>query len=123
MSWRVVITNEAKRHLAEIKDRRVQGKIKEAILGLSEHPDVQGKPMIEELKGYRSLRAVGQRYRILYHVEADVITVFVVLVGIRKEGDSKDVYALAKKLLSQGLLEPPQPPQSQQPPRTHHKDH
>lgn len=106
MSWRVVITEEAQRHLASIKDRRIQAKIKAAILGLTHQPDEQGKPLIKELAGYRSLRAVGQRYRIIYRLEAEVVTVYVVLVGIRKEDDTRDVYTLAKKLLKQGLLSP-----------------
>ena len=111
MKWRVVITEEAKRQLARIKDQRVQAHLRDAIQGLAENPEQQGKPMISELKGYRSLRAVGQRYRILYRTEADVVTVFVVLVGIRRDGDARDVYALAKKLLNQGLVERPQPAQ------------
>jgi mRNA interferase RelE/StbE len=57
------------------------------------------------LEGYRSLRAVGQRYRIIYKVEATKVIVTVVTVGIRKDGDKADVYALAKKLARLGLLD------------------
>lgn len=35
--------------------------------------------------------------------------VLVVGVGIRKEGDKKDIYALAKKLIQARLLEPEEP--------------
>jgi mRNA interferase RelE/StbE len=61
--------------------------------------------MIDELVGYRSVRAVGQRYRIIYRVEDERVTVLVVALGIRKQGDKKDVYELAKKLLRSDLLD------------------
>lgn len=49
--------------------------------------------------------ADGQRYRIIYKVEDERVMVLVVALGIRKEGDKKDVYNLAKKLIRLGLLE------------------
>jgi len=61
--------------------------------------------MIDELAGYHSLRAVGQRYRIIYKVKEEEVLVVVVTLGIRKEGDKKDVYELAKKLIRLGLLD------------------
>lgn len=90
--------------LEEISDRRIQEKIRERIDTLKEEPEKQGKPLTGELTAYRSVRAVGQRYRIIYKVERDKILVFIVSVGIRKEGDRSDVYALAKKLIRLGLL-------------------
>jgi len=51
------------------------------------------------------VRAVGQRYRIIYRVEDERVTVLVVALGIRKQGDKKDVYELAKKLLRSDLLD------------------
>jgi len=51
------------------------------------------------------VRAAGQRYRIIYTVEEDRVLVLVVYVGIRKEGDKNDVYAIAKKLLRAGLID------------------
>ncbi|GAC1428397.1 MAG: hypothetical protein NVS4B1_07430 [Ktedonobacteraceae bacterium] len=44
---------------------------------------------------------MGQRYRIIYKLEEDQV----VLVGIRKEGDKKDAYALAQNLAELGLLD------------------
>jgi mRNA interferase RelE/StbE len=61
--------------------------------------------MRDELSGFRSIRAVGQRYRIIYKVEEEKITVLVVALGIRKEGDKKDVYERAKKLMQSGLFD------------------
>ncbi len=60
--------------------------------------------MREELIGYRSVRAVGQRYRILYQIKEQQVLVIVVAVGLRKEGDKKDVYELATKMARLGLL-------------------
>jgi len=61
--------------------------------------------MREELIGYRSIRTIGQRYRIIYKVDGEKVTVLVVTVGIRKEGDKKDAYELAKRLMRKGLLD------------------
>ncbi len=92
--------------LRAIPDRRIQKTIATRIDHLAQEPEKQGKPLLEELAGYRSLRAVGQRYRIIYRVDHDQILVMVVAVGLRKEGDRHDIYALAKKLLRSGLLGP-----------------
>jgi len=105
MKWQVIILPVAEKLLAEIKDRRVQESIRQRINRLEYEPDKQGKPMNDELIGYRSVRVVGQRYRILYTIEAERVTVIVVALGIRKEGDKKDVYELAKKLLRSDLLD------------------
>ncbi len=61
--------------------------------------------MRDELIGYRSIRAVGQRYRILYKLYEGRVTVLVVALGIRKDGDKQDAYELARKLKRQGLLD------------------
>ena len=39
------------------------------------------------------------RYRILYKPEGERVTVYVVAVGLRKEGDKADIYQVAQKLL------------------------
>ncbi len=89
--------------LAAVRDRRIRGKIAERIEGLKTEPTLQGKALTGELSGYRSLRAVGQRYRILYRVEHRQVIVLVVGMGLRREGDRRDIYALAKKLVRLGL--------------------
>jgi mRNA interferase RelE/StbE len=99
--------------LRDITDRRVQAKLQEAIDGLAEEPGKQGKALIGELRGYRSLRAVRQRFRIIYRVDASNALVLIVAVGIRKAGSKKDVYALARKLLRLRLVEPPQQERAQ----------
>ncbi|MBI2870455.1 MAG: type II toxin-antitoxin system RelE/ParE family toxin [Candidatus Omnitrophica bacterium] len=104
MTHRIVIEPIALKVLSEITDRRVQGAIRDRIDGLAHDPGLQGKPLVGELRGYRSLRAAGQRYRIIYRVEKSKTLVLVVSLGIRREGDRQDVYALAKKLLRLGLV-------------------
>ena len=93
--------------LGEIQDRRIREKIAERIDGLANDPLKQGKPLTGELSGYRSLRAVGQRYRIIYLIESKKVLVLVVAMGIRKEGSKVDIYTLAKNLLRLNLVENP----------------
>ena len=90
--------------LEAIQDRRVRDKIRDRIDGLAEEPEKQGKPLTGELTGYRSLRAVGQRYRIIYRIEEGKVLILVMALGIRKEGSGKDIYVLAQKLLRLRLL-------------------
>ncbi|RYX91935.1 type II toxin-antitoxin system RelE/ParE family toxin [bacterium] len=90
--------------LKNIKDLRIRKKVIETIDSLEYEPDKKGKPMIDDLIGFKSIRSVGQRYRVLYKIDQDKIIVFVVALGIRKDGDKKDIYSLAKKLIKQGLI-------------------
>ncbi len=103
--WNVIILPRAKKHLATIRDRRVQEGLKTSLRRLEYEPDKQGKPLSDELTGYRSIRAVGQRYRILYKLQEEQVIVVVVALGIRKDRDKKDIYELAKKLARLGLLD------------------
>jgi mRNA interferase RelE/StbE len=103
--YRIVIQPTAFKLLKEIRDRRIRQKISDRIDKLQESPEMQGKPLLGELDGYYSVRAVGQRYRIIYAIEQAQVTVIIVALGIRKDGSKQDVYALAKKLLRLGLLD------------------
>lgn len=105
MKWQIIMMPIAEKQLAEIGDRRVRESIAKRIDGLEHEPELQGKPMSGELAGYFSIRAVGQRYRILYKAKAERVVVVVVSLGMRKEGDKKDIYEVAKKLLRSGLLD------------------
>lgn len=104
MTWSVFITPTAQRMLQTIPDERVRGKLHAAIDRLGREPEKQGKALVGELAGFRCIRAVGQRYRILYKVQKERVIVVIVAVGLRKEGAKKDIYALAKKLLRLRLL-------------------
>jgi mRNA interferase RelE/StbE len=95
----IVITDEAQGDLDDIKDARTYGAIERKIGGLALEPDKQGKPLGRNLGDYRAVRAAGQRYRIVYQVGMLEGVVTIVVVGIRKEGDRKDAYRVARKRL------------------------
>ena len=103
--WTVGLTRNAKKQLAAIKDQRVQEGLRKSLRRLEYEPESQGKALTDELAGYRSVRAIGQRYRVIYKVRGERVTVLVVTLGLRKEGDKKDIYELTKKLLRSGLLD------------------
>ncbi len=92
--------------LKSIQDVRIREKIRDRIDALHSEPEKQGKPLTGDLMGYRSLLAAGPRYRIIYKVEKARVVVYVVALGIRKEGSKVDIYSLARKLLRLGLIEP-----------------
>jgi mRNA interferase RelE/StbE len=108
VTWRIVLTPTARAQLAAVKDRRTREKIAACIERLAENPEIQGKPLVGDLRGVYSLRASGQRFRILYRVEAETVMVIVLALGLRKAGDKKDVYELARRLLKVGLLQEPE---------------
>ena len=101
VEYTIQLTPLAVEMLTAIKDRREQEKLSERIEQLKVEPEKQGKALIEKLSGFRSVRAVGQRYRIVYRVEPAQVLVLVVGMGRRKDGDRKDVYTLLEKLLEE----------------------
>lgn len=59
-------------------------KILRAINGkLSLEPEIFGKPLLRELKGYYRLRL--DPYRIIYRIEKEKIIVMVIHIGLRKD--------------------------------------
>ena len=104
MKWRILLTPTALKLLSDISDRRIREKIAAVINRLTEDPEKQGKALLGELSGLRSIRAVGQRYRIIYQIRGNDIVVVIVAVGIRRDGAKDDIYNLAKKLFRLGLL-------------------
>lgn len=105
MTYTVEFNEAAKKQLSAIRDKRICAKIIERAEALASDPEKQGKELGGDLEGYRSVRAVGQRYRIIYRIDGENVVVVVVALGIRKEGDKKDVYKLAQRLFKLGLLE------------------
>jgi mRNA interferase RelE/StbE len=91
--------------LEGVSDQRVREQIVERAEKLADDPEKQGKALLGELMGLRSLRASGQRYRIIYKVNRGRVLVLIVAVGIRKQGSRRDVYELARKLLRARLIE------------------
>jgi len=99
-TWAVIVTPEALAQMAMITDQRVQRQLRAALLRLEQAPDKIGKPLTGDLAGFHSMRAAGQRYRILYRLVEDQVLVYVVSVGLRQEGSRRDVYAQAARLLA-----------------------
>ena len=105
MTWHIVITPTALKMLSSISDRRVRDKIVAVIDRLAVEPEKQGKALVGELSGLRSIRAVGQRYRVVYQLVEQQVVVTVLAVGIRRDGSRDDIYQLAKKLIKLRLLQ------------------
>ena len=101
IEYEIELTPLALEMLAGVKDQRHQKSLSDRIDKLKIDPEKQGKPLVDKLKKYRSVRAVGQRYRIIYKVELDKVVVLVVGMGLRKEGDKGDIYTLLQKLLEE----------------------
>ncbi len=89
--------------LEAVSDRRLQQQLFDTSKRLELDPEKQGKPLRAELLGFRSLRSVGQRYRLIYSIDPDAGTVHVVAAGLRREGARDDIYALAQRLVRLGL--------------------
>ncbi|MBC7961949.1 MAG: type II toxin-antitoxin system RelE/ParE family toxin [Steroidobacteraceae bacterium] len=104
MKWQILLTPTALKLLSGISDRCIREKIGAVIDCLIEDPEKQGKALLGELSEFRSIRAVGQRYRIIYQIRGDDIVVVIVAVGIRRDGAKDDIYNLAKKLFRLGFL-------------------
>jgi mRNA-degrading endonuclease RelE of RelBE toxin-antitoxin system len=64
---------------------------------LATNPE-HGKPLQADLKKYRSVR-IG-RYRVIHRYDHGNDIVWVVAVGIRKEGSREDIYRRMAKLLA-----------------------
>jgi mRNA interferase RelE/StbE len=97
-------TETALKLVEAISDTRIRRLITQRADQLGTSPEQQGKALIGELTRFRSIRAAGQRYRIVYRVERREVSVLIVVVGRRQAGDKSDIYQLARKLLRQGLL-------------------
>lgn len=100
-AWKVRVTRTAK-GLIKNAPREIQRALKEKLPDLRENPEL-GKPLTGPLLGRRRLPLSG-RWRLIYRIVDSKRTVYLEAVGIRKAGDRKDIYELAKKLFRQGLL-------------------
>lgn len=102
--WSIGLTPDARSMFEAIQDQRVKNILSRRINELATNPEQQGKPLRGELALCRSIRAVGQRYRIVYKIEHDQVLVLVISVGLRKAGDKQDIYTLTQRLVRLGLL-------------------
>ena len=105
MTHEVRWTEPAIKLLGEIADQRIQRNLLEAAAELSTDPDKRGRRLTGNLAGYWSLH--WSHYRIIYLIDEESDTVFVLAVGLRQEHKPRDIYQLAQRLLRRGLLEPP----------------
>ncbi len=97
--YEIRLTPLASRMLDAVQDVREKEKLRDRIEQLKIEPEKQGKALVDNLAGLRSIRAVGQRYRIVYKVNFDTIVVLIAGVGRRKDDDKNDIYRLLEKLL------------------------
>lgn len=104
MTWRIVVADAAKKALNAIQDKRELGLVLRRIGKLAEDPDKQGKALRGDLAGFRSVRAAGQRWRIIYELQNLQALVTIIFLGRRKQGDKRDVYELIRKLLRNDLV-------------------
>jgi len=104
LKYRIRITDTCLALIEKIPDKKTQRTILDRIKNLSDEPDKQGKSLVKNLSGFRSIHVAG-RYRIIYKIDKQTVIVHVLAAGIRKEGDKKDIYKIAKKLLNAGLLD------------------
>lgn len=98
-NFQVSFSEEADGDLAAISDVATREVVIRRALELRLEPLSQGKSLRGDLKTYRSVRAAGQRYRVIYQVAVSAGAVMVVVVGIRREGHRSDVYKIASKRL------------------------
>lgn len=105
MSWEIVLTPQARRMLGAVRDRRERALLIKPIDALGGDAEKQGKALLGELAGLRSVRAVGQRHRILFRVVRQRAEVISIALGRRRVGSASEIYALARKLIKLGLAE------------------
>ena len=104
MAYQIEITPSALEVLEAITDRRTHNVIIRRIDALAEEPEKLGKHLRGLLAGFMSIRAAGQRFRVVYRIDAEKARVVVYMIGIRKEGSRHDVYELAEPLVRRGLI-------------------
>jgi mRNA interferase RelE/StbE len=97
-AYSIELAPTAFRSLRDVKNRKIQRELARVVDGLAKKPEEQGKPLAGPLEGVLSVRAARDRYRILYKVDAGARRVSVLLIGRRKPGEERDVYAVARRL-------------------------
>ncbi len=81
--FRLVIKSTAAKELEAVDGKRNRQRVVEAIASLSDDPRPQGVEKLSGTKGRYRIR-VGD-WRVVYAIEDQVLTVFVVKVGHRRE--------------------------------------
>ncbi len=97
--YTILLLEDALHDIENIKDAGILKSVRAKINQLKDNPQAQGKPLRRELKGHYRIK-VRNRYRIVYRVAVLEKQVVVVIIGIRKEGDKRDIYEIARKRLT-----------------------
>ena len=103
--YRIQLTELAAQMLRNL-ETTARNQIIRKIEQLREDPVLLGKPLVGPLKDYRSVRAAGQRCRIVCRIQEDQVLVIVAAAKLRRAGDKKDIYELMKKLVKTGIVQP-----------------
>ncbi len=98
--YKIEIAPTGYRSLENLKDKKTRREVAKVIDGLVRAPEEQGRALLGPLEGVRSVRAVRDRFRVLYHFDTGARLVSVLLIGERLPGQDADIYALAQKLVS-----------------------
>lgn len=98
-TFTVELNRNAEADLLAINDTRTRKAISAGLQRLETEPAKRGKPLGGDLENHYSIRLAGQRYRALYSIAMKQGIVTVVVIGIRREGDKRDVYRVASKRL------------------------
>jgi mRNA-degrading endonuclease RelE of RelBE toxin-antitoxin system len=98
--YNVLFTETYTAALRSIKrhGRSIIEEIQDKAEDLALFPEKKGKPLVKTLAGLWSRRAYHQRYRIIYRINEEELTVEILYAGIRKAGSRDDVYEKTKKL-------------------------
>ncbi len=86
-SFVVIANSDAEADLDAITDARIYKAVSRKIRGLEQEPQKQGRSS-GGLRAYRSVRATGQRYRVICQV-ASLEGVVTVVVGIRRTASKR----------------------------------
>jgi mRNA interferase RelE/StbE len=101
---KIDITPSALEALESITDRRTRNVIIRRIDALAEEPPKLGKSLRGLLAGFLSIRAAGQRFRVVYKIDDKKERVVIYMVGRRQQGSRHDVYELVEHLVRRGLI-------------------
>jgi mRNA interferase RelE/StbE len=95
----IILTDEALSDLDAISDRRTYAAIERKIDELVTDPVRRSESLAGTLSDFRSVRAAGKRYQVIYQVLVLEGVVTVVVIGIRKDVGKCDAYRVASKRL------------------------
>jgi mRNA interferase RelE/StbE len=89
--YRVEFADETKKELRDLGHAAAIEILSAVDKKLTVDPEGYGDPLRKDLQGYFKL-PVGQ-WRVIYHVDNDLVLVLVLAVGKRAEGDRENIYS------------------------------